>query len=137
MAFPPFRCCFLLAVRVGVRHWGCAFTEPVWAAVLDVCAALPIEVVFGDCGVHTGSLRLHEVCLKLVRTQEILACGRNTVRVRSKMAGLMATFRSSCPDAYKTWMGSYVKGVERWGTVKTLGNKCLLNMDDPASSCTS
>ncbi len=94
-------------VTVTVRHWGYSYTEPVWAAFLDIVSSVPKEVLFG-CGFRLGLNFFLVPYLKLLPIQLQLRSREKCKRIHSKLAALLKAFQQHKPDEWRRWLSSKI-----------------------------
>lgn len=98
-------------VNVNVRHWGYSYTEPVWAAFLDVLISVPKEVLFGG-GFRLGLVDFLTPYLKLLPIQLQLRSREKSKRIQSKLADLFQRYQEHKPDEWRRWLGAKIEENE-------------------------
>ncbi|GKY98350.1 hypothetical protein MPSEU_000792600 [Mayamaea pseudoterrestris] len=98
-------------VIVKVRHWGYAYTEVLWLALLDALTTVPSNVLF-TCGVSVGLLNVLTTYVQLLSVQLRLRTPDRAARLTAKLSEVSRTFRSSAPSGWKRWLSEVVEGTE-------------------------
>lgn len=95
-------------MNLTVRHWGFSYTEPVWAAFLDVLTSVPQEVLFG-CGFRMGLIDFLTPYLKLLSVQLQLLNKERSKRLQSKLADLFQNYQQHNPDEWRLWLSTKIE----------------------------
>ena len=98
-------------VSVTVRHWGYSYTEPIWAAFLDVLTSVPKEVLFG-CGFRLGLHDFLAPYLKLLPIQLQLRSRDKSKRIHSKLADLFQIYQQHKPEEWRRWLDTKIEENE-------------------------
>lgn len=114
-------------IKVTVSHWGYSFNEPLYSSVCEIITSLPTEVAF-SCGLKLGLLDIFGTFVKLIWTQHSLGCPEHTVRIRTRLASLLASFNSFNPLAWAEWMESRLQGLEKCGPVREIVQLCEIKV---------
>ena len=89
--------------KINILHWGCSYTEPVWASFLDILSSMPPEVLF-TCGVKAGLLELLTIYVQLLSVQLQLLSADKTLRLKTKLVEAFTAFKQINGGSWTEWL---------------------------------
>jgi len=110
-------------VKVAIRHWGYAFTDPLWVSVVEILLSIPHEVLF-SCGLGSGLEDLLGVYVKLLFVQSQLRNRDRAARVKGRFSDLIGIFESN--EGWDKWLASKVPGLPSLGKMRNILISCSL-----------